>query len=643
MILSLVSGTFNRLAHLQRMVASFRATVPRGTTYECVIVDGGSTDGTLSWCQEQPDIRLIEHGELRGAIAAFCDGARAAQGKYVLLSNDDVVFRPGSVLPALVHLEENLACGAVAFADDRPVQGKQGHSAMFMAATQKGAFRTVPYVQVGLVRKWLGDVVGWWGAEDTQFPASTYAGDNYMSAKIWAAGYSIDTVPDCVVDDLIVNDDLRAINYGNEGKRGEADSAAYYRLWPTGPELNVETPLAQQDTLSLRILYLPIYEPGRAVQQRQKRGLRQALSRLAFTDREAIVYELDYLAVAETKLLSQLQDIITTFQPHLMLTQLHGAKPITPDMLAAIRALLPQMVVYNWNGDYWPRNLTNPEMLRLLRYVDLQMTVNATVLETYRQQNIHAAYWQIGYEEALGEVPEMPTFDVVFLGNQYSPLRQALEEALRALQSENITVGLYGEGWQDAQGDCLYDFTTGVGIYKAAKLSIGDNQFPDAYGFVSNRIFQALAAGGALLLHQEVPGLEELTGLVAGQHYILWTDFSDLQNKIRYWLAPERRAKRRLIARQGTQFARDQHSFDARVREFFTDLVPQARRTPAHRVGLRYLGPRRDSFGVMGKYVHQPGEVLLVDPTDVPAIIGGGLFIEIGVQTGDRVAEAYGR
>src|SRR4051812_22400510 len=100
MLLSLVSGTYNRLAPLRQMVESARRYLHRGLAYEIVIVDGGSTDGTQTWCRAQPDVRLIEHGALKGAIAAFCDGAFAARGKYVLLANDDVQFVDYSILGA---------------------------------------------------------------------------------------------------------------------------------------------------------------------------------------------------------------------------------------------------------------------------------------------------------------------------------------------------------------------------------------------------------------------------------------------------------------------------------------------------------------------------------------------------------------
>src|SRR5690606_41940109 len=100
--------------------------------------------------------------------------------------------------------------------------------------------------------------------------------------------------------------------------------------------------------------------------------------------------------------------------------------------------------------------------------------------------------------------------EVVFLGNAYHPERKRWMAQLRNCVDSIV---LYGDGWgMFGAGNTLYDFAAGKAIYRAAKIALGDNQYPDAYGFVSNRLFQALAAGGCLLLHQTVPGLEELTG-----------------------------------------------------------------------------------------------------------------------------------
>jgi len=221
----------------------------------------------------------------------------------------------------------------------------------------------------------------------------------------------------------------------------------------------------------------------------------------------------------------------------------------------------------------WPDGLVSKNMLTVLKHFDLQLTVNANVLERYEQEGIPVAYWQIGFEPT-DNVPDMPKHDIVFLANAYSDSRLELEQVLLATGKD---VGLYGSGWEHPAGQTLYDFRTGRGIYQNAKIAIGDNQYPEQRGFVSNRLFEALASG-VLLLHQEIDGLEELTGLEDGVHYVVWTDHDDLKKKLRYWLAKTRADKRLAIAREGMRFVHERHSFDARVRELFMELLPEVQR-----------------------------------------------------------------
>ena len=159
-VISLVTVTYNRKQALAAMITSFRACMVDGLPDEVVIVDGGSTDGTQDWCKSQPDIVLIEQGALQGAIRAFCDGAKAASGEYVLLANDDIHFEAGSVLPAVLHLECNPLCGAVAFADDGPAPGyADGYKVQTLGMTRNGKQVSLYYPQAGLVRKCVGDFV----------------------------------------------------------------------------------------------------------------------------------------------------------------------------------------------------------------------------------------------------------------------------------------------------------------------------------------------------------------------------------------------------------------------------------------------------------------------------------------------------
>lgn len=554
--ISIVTGTYNRLTHLQAMIASARAAIAPALTHEFVVVDGGSPDDTIAWCKAQPDVRLIEHGALYGGLKAFGDGARAALGDFVVLANDDIQFKPGSITRAWVHLQQTPMCGAVAFADNRPAPGyRTGYKVQTMEARHKGQRISVPYAQVGMFRRELGNEAGWWGDEHPVMQQGhTYGGDNFLSARIWELGYTVDVVESVAVHDDIADDLLRMMN----GEAEKRNPGMYYQVYPEPPEIPPVQKVAQTDE-RLRVLLLTLYEPGYG---QYKRGLRDALATVG------MVWEVDYLNAN-----FNLPAMVQAWQPHVLLMQLHSAEQVTTADLAAARSWCPSMVVINWNGDVYEDKLTAPAMLDLLRQVDAQLVVNETVIPVYARHGIKAAYWQVAYEPVDEDaLPVVAAHDVVWLANGYTPGRKALGELLRAMQGVNV--GLYGTGWRMPNGNTTYNFAAGAALYRNAKIALGDNQYPEQRGFVSNRIFEALA-NGAFLLHQQVDGLEDLTGLKSGVHYVEWTTPQDLQQKIRWWLNPKHARERKLIAEAGERFVRERHSFTARVHELFEHILPE--------------------------------------------------------------------
>lgn len=79
---SVVVVTWNSLSYLERCLASVRS-------YETIVVDNGSTDGTVAFVSERfPNVVLIEQ-ENRGMGGGNNAGMRAAHGRYLLLLNAD--------------------------------------------------------------------------------------------------------------------------------------------------------------------------------------------------------------------------------------------------------------------------------------------------------------------------------------------------------------------------------------------------------------------------------------------------------------------------------------------------------------------------------------------------------------------------
>lgn len=640
-IIGLVSGTYNRIDLLKTMVQSFRDNLLPGLTYTITIVDGGSTDGTQDWCKTQTDINLIEDGELLGAISAFTRGALATNAKMILLANDDITFRMGSVIPAIVHLENTMTCGAVAFADNRPMgdgRGRDVYKTNAMQGVVNGKRVPLIYAQVGLFRKWLGDKIQWWlGEHEEMLGSHVYGGDNSLSAQIWNKGYTVDAVPNCIVEDHVANDELRQINY-QKGLESN-DSHFFYDQWPNGVIVNNEPQIPQQDRRAARILYLPIYEPGWIVQKHPvhgKKGLREALARAKNKyGATHIVQEFDYLSVSPKELRSRLVEIADSFKPDLILTQLQSPVPVTPEMLADLKSRTGASVV-NWNGDQAIGGLYSREMLPLLRQIDLQLITNLDVVGDYEREGIKWAYWQIGYEESPGDLEQnvadyfsglgrqnpfenYPSYPVVYLASIRSDERKAIAEIVEQFGGHVFTPG--------DEYATLYNFSTSAYIYRKAKVIISDNGFTSR-GFVSNRLFQALASGGGVVLQQHVEGLDELTGLQATHHYLEWRTLDDLKADIKDALNPEFYEQVRYIANQGTAFVRANFSFDAQVAKLMALIKEKLGESEQlqNTVALKYIGRNTSSFGLGNgfpsnqRYEYQVGKLLYVKREDVDTL-----------------------
>jgi len=80
---------------------------------ECVVVDNGSSDGSVAWLQALwPQVRIVAHPDNGGFAAAANDAAAAANGEVVAFLNNDCRVAP----TWLRHLVEALAAAGAAAA-----------------------------------------------------------------------------------------------------------------------------------------------------------------------------------------------------------------------------------------------------------------------------------------------------------------------------------------------------------------------------------------------------------------------------------------------------------------------------------------------------------------------------------------------
>lgn len=98
---SIIVCTRDRLAFLQRCLASLERQIPQPHTFEVVVVDNGSTDGTheflASWAAAEPQRRVAVREPRAGLSRARNLGVGTARAPIVLFLDDDATAPQGWV------------------------------------------------------------------------------------------------------------------------------------------------------------------------------------------------------------------------------------------------------------------------------------------------------------------------------------------------------------------------------------------------------------------------------------------------------------------------------------------------------------------------------------------------------------------
>jgi glycosyltransferase involved in cell wall biosynthesis len=241
---AIVMGTYNRLELLKKAIASVRRSVGI-LSHRIIVVDGGSTDGTVAWLAEQPDVSpIFQELPLKGAVDAYNLGftfAVYSEAPYICIVNDDDSFVGSAceIETAVSMMAHDARIGAVAFEAD--LRGKwQTEDWQGRPSCGKGVVRREALMSVARAQ---GDQEGcqFWS---TQW--HTYAADSAAGCWMWKLGWQIVRglglhVHDGAADN---SDAMREANVAAYHKSGTAK--LFTDAWGDPASLNYDRAMAER-------------------------------------------------------------------------------------------------------------------------------------------------------------------------------------------------------------------------------------------------------------------------------------------------------------------------------------------------------------------------------------------------------------
>ena len=136
-LVSVVTPSYNAAAFIRETIESVRSQ--DYLAIEHIVVDGGSTDGTVDILTEYPHLTWVSEPD-RGQSDALNKGFRQARGAIIGWLNADDVYRPGAIRTAVAFLRERPDVAGVysdcSFIDE---QGKP----FYLSAARKFDIRTL--------------------------------------------------------------------------------------------------------------------------------------------------------------------------------------------------------------------------------------------------------------------------------------------------------------------------------------------------------------------------------------------------------------------------------------------------------------------------------------------------------------------
>ena len=238
-MISIIIPTFNQLP-FTRLCLQFVKKYTK-EPYELIVVDNGSTDGTVAFLQKYPGIKLITFPDNRGFATACNAGLKVSRGRYIVLLNNDVLVTPfwltnlirvldsrpdvGMSLP-VTNLTYGPQCIQVSYSNLEAMV----HFARNYNRSNPGRWMEVPRLPnyCLIIRREMTNKIG---LLDEQFSPGYFEDDDY-SYRARQAGYRLIFTEDTFVHHF---SGTTTSTVNKNSNMGEINRKRFYKKWKVNP------------------------------------------------------------------------------------------------------------------------------------------------------------------------------------------------------------------------------------------------------------------------------------------------------------------------------------------------------------------------------------------------------------------------
>lgn len=186
---------------------------------------------------------------------------------------------------------------------------------------------------------------------------------------------------------------------------------------------------------------------------------------------------------------------------------------------------------------------------QILPLVDYAFLNDDTWVRRHKWENAYGLHCATT-ERELGKFREDLACDIAFIGRVYG----GREEIIASLKSKyGNKFRIFGNIW----GKDFDDLCRSAKIIFQPKWLMNDFLWTD-------QIYHVLGAGG-FMVHPRLYGLNE-EGFIEGEHYVGYGIYEELMAGLDFFLKPENKEKRDLVANQGRKFVLENYLWEDRIK-----------------------------------------------------------------------------